>query len=94
MEPSRLSELYQRLAMKATLKKLLLRQGSILSLFKDIIILAIARSTQADVVMFSGCKDYQTSADTNVSGFGATGAASFAFVNTVRRAHYHHNDIS
>ena len=59
--------------------------------FSDIIILAIARSTQADVVMFSGCKDYQTSADTNVSGFGATGAASFAFVNTVRRAHYHHH---
>ena len=55
---------------------------------------ALCRSTQADVVMFSGCKDYQTSADTNVSGFGATGAASFAFVNTVRRAHYHHNDIS
>ena len=54
-----------------------------MSLFKDIIILAIARSTQANVVMFSGCKDYQTSADTNVSGFGATGAASFAFVNTV-----------
>ena len=56
--------------------------------------LHFCRSTQADVVMFSGCKDYQTSADTNVSGFGATGAASFAFVNTVRRAHYHHNDIS
>ena len=80
--------------MKATLKKLLRRQGSIVPLFKDILILSIARSTQADVVMFSGCKDYQTSADTNVSGFGATGAASFAFVNTVRRVHYHHNDIS
>merc|ERR1712107_725093 len=46
-------------------------------------ITAETRSTQADVVMFSGCKDYQTSADTNVSGFGATGAASFAFVNTI-----------
>ena len=45
-------------------------------------ITAETRSTQADVVMFSGCKDYQTSADTNM-GQGATGAASFAFVNTV-----------
>lgn len=45
-------------------------------------ITAETRSTQADVVMFSGCKDYQTSADTNM-GHGATGAASFAFVNTV-----------
>jgi len=49
-------------------------------------ITAETRSTQADVVMFSGCKDYQTSADTNVSGFGATGAASFAFVNTVSQS--------
>jgi len=49
-------------------------------------ITAETRSTQADVVMFSGCKDYQTSADTNVSGYGATGAASFAFVNAVRSA--------
>merc|ERR1719237_1263771 len=45
-------------------------------------ITAETRSTQAEVVMFSGCKDYQTSADTNM-GHGATGAASFAFVNTV-----------
>jgi len=45
-------------------------------------ITAETRSTQADVVMFSGCKDYQTSADTNM-GHGATGAASFAFVNAV-----------
>ena len=49
-------------------------------------ITAQTRSTQADVIMFSGCKDYQTSADTNVSGYGATGAASFAFVNAVRSA--------
>ena len=47
-------------------------------------ITAQTRSTQADAIMFSGCKDYQTSADTNVSGYGATGAASFAFVNAVR----------
>ena len=31
-------------------------------------ITAQTRSSQADVVMFSGCKDNQTSADTNVSG--------------------------
>ena len=47
-------------------------------------ITAQTRSTQADAVMFSGCKDYQTSADTNVSGYGATGAASYAFINAVR----------
>lgn len=47
---------------------------------------AETRSTQADVVMFSGCKDYQTSADTNVSGYGATGAASYAFISAVRSA--------
>lgn len=47
-------------------------------------ITAQTRSTQADAIMFSGCKDYQTSADTNVSGYGATGAASFAFINAVR----------
>ena len=41
------------------------------------------RSSQGDVVMFAGCKDYQTSADTNVSGYGATGAASYAFINSV-----------
>ena len=72
-------------------------QGSIVPLFErypHYFYLHFCRSTQADVVMFSGCKDYQTSADTNVSGFGATGAASFAFVNTVRRAHYHHHHIS
>eukprot|EP00092_Neocalanus_flemingeri_P034419 GFUD01037428.1.p1 GENE.GFUD01037428.1~~GFUD01037428.1.p1 ORF type:complete len:672 (-),score=115.80 GFUD01037428.1:757-2772(-) len=47
-------------------------------------ITAQTRSTQADAIMFSGCKDYQTSADTNVSGYGATGAASYAFINAVR----------
>jgi len=43
------------------------------------------RSSQGDVVMFAGCKDYQTSADTNVSGYGATGAASYAFINSVSK---------
>eukprot|EP00092_Neocalanus_flemingeri_P076526 GFUD01094939.1.p1 GENE.GFUD01094939.1~~GFUD01094939.1.p1 ORF type:complete len:653 (+),score=94.62 GFUD01094939.1:60-2018(+) len=47
-------------------------------------ITAQTRSTQADAIMFSGCKDYQTSADTNVSGYGATGAASYAFIDAVR----------
>jgi hypothetical protein len=41
------------------------------------------RSSQGDVVMFAGCKDYQTSADTKVAGYGATGAASYAFINSV-----------
>ena len=43
------------------------------------------RSSQGDVVMFAGCKDYQTSADTNVSGYGATGAASYAFIDAVSK---------
>jgi hypothetical protein len=38
------------------------------------------RSTMADVVMFSGCKDGQTSADTFVGGVGATGAMSYALI--------------
>ena len=37
------------------------------------------RSSQGDVVMFAGCKDYQTSADTSVQGYGATGAARYGF---------------
>jgi len=42
------------------------------------------RSSQGDVVMFAGCKDYQTSADANEQGYGATGAASYAFIEAVR----------
>jgi hypothetical protein len=41
------------------------------------------KSSVADVIMFSGCKDNQTSADTFVGGFGATGAMSFAFMKTL-----------
>ena len=37
-------------------------------------------------VLFLGCKDSQTSADTNVSGYGATGAASYAFIDAVRNS--------
>jgi len=47
-------------------------------------ITAKTRSSEGDVVMFAGCKDSQTSADTNVSGYGATGAASYAFINSVK----------
>ena len=43
------------------------------------------RSSQGDVVMFAGCKDYQTSADTKVQGYGATGAASYAFIDAVSK---------
>ena len=49
-------------------------------------ITAQTRSSQGDVVMFAGCKDSQTSADTNVAGYGATGAASFAFINSVKNS--------
>ena len=43
------------------------------------------RSSQGDVVMFAGCKDSQTSADTHVKGYGATGAASYAFIDALSR---------
>ncbi|KAI9478233.1 MAG: caspase domain-containing protein [Benjaminiella poitrasii] len=39
--------------------------------------------SQADVIMFSGCKDDQTSADANEAG-RATGAMSYAFTKTLR----------
>ncbi|KAI8077364.1 caspase domain-containing protein [Gilbertella persicaria] len=41
-------------------------------------------TSQADVIMFSGCKDDQTSADANESG-RATGAMSYAFTTTLRK---------
>lgn len=37
-------------------------------------------TSQADVIMFSGCKDDQTSADANEAG-KATGAMSYAFTS-------------
>merc|ERR1711997_401644 len=43
------------------------------------------RSSQGDVIMFAGCKDYQTSADTTIKGYGATGAASYAFIDAVTK---------
>ncbi|ORY06989.1 hypothetical protein K493DRAFT_332938 [Basidiobolus meristosporus CBS 931.73] len=44
-----------------------------------------AKSSVADVIMFSGCKDYQTSADTSQEGFGNTGAMSYAFITALSR---------
>eukprot|EP00833_Pecoramyces_ruminatium_P007731 jgi/Orpsp1_1/1181763/evm.model.c7180000078497.1 len=40
------------------------------------------KSTFADVIMFSGCKDDQTSADTKINN-RSTGAMSYAFIRTV-----------
>jgi len=40
------------------------------------------KSTFADVIMFSGCKDSQTSADTKVNSL-STGAMSYAFIKAV-----------
>ena len=41
------------------------------------------RSTDADVIMFSGCKDSQTSADAHIDG-EATGAMSYALIKTLK----------
>ncbi|ORX57889.1 hypothetical protein BCR36DRAFT_580459 [Piromyces finnis] len=47
------------------------------------------KSTFADVIMFSGCKDSQTSADTKINSL-ATGAMSYAFIKAVMT----NNDLS
>ena len=44
------------------------------------------RSTEADVVSFSGCKDSQTSADATIGG-QATGAMTYALINTLHGKH-------
>jgi len=41
------------------------------------------RTTVADCIMFSGCEDDQTSADTTIQGLGSTGALSFAFISAM-----------
>eukprot|EP00980_Cylindrotheca_fusiformis_P011990 scaffold2836_cov99-Cylindrotheca_fusiformis.AAC.5 len=41
------------------------------------------RSTEADVISFSGCKDSQTSADASIDG-KATGAMTYALINTLK----------
>mmetsp|Transcript_16322 Transcript_16322/g.39051 ORF Transcript_16322/g.39051 Transcript_16322/m.39051 type:complete len:346 (-) Transcript_16322:138-1175(-) len=40
------------------------------------------RSTEADVIQFSGCRDSQTSADANIDG-QATGAMSYALISSL-----------
>lgn len=40
--------------------------------------------TQADVIMFSGCKDDQTSADTKINGI-SSGAMSYALIHTLKK---------
>ena len=47
-------------------------------------ITAQTRSSQADVILFSGCKDNQTSQDTKIFGYGRTGAVSYAFIDAVK----------
>ena len=42
------------------------------------------RSSQADVIVFSGCKDDQTSADGLIKGFGRTGVACYAFIKAIK----------
>ncbi|KAJ9048574.1 Ca(2+)-dependent cysteine protease [Entomophthora muscae] len=41
------------------------------------------KGTLADVIMFSGCKDSQTSADAHESGVGHIGAMSFALIKVL-----------
>ena len=40
------------------------------------------RSTEADVIQFSGCRDSQTSADAQING-EATGAMSYALIESL-----------
>jgi len=42
------------------------------------------RSTEADVISFSGCKDAQTSADASIGG-QATGAMTYALIHTLKQ---------
>jgi len=46
------------------------------------------RSTNADVIQFSGCRDEQTSADANIGG-QATGAMSWSFIKAMEDHGYH-----
>ncbi|KAF8944591.1 Ca(2+)-dependent cysteine protease [Haplosporangium gracile] len=41
------------------------------------------KSSPSDCIMFSGCKDNQTSADTKEAGFGMTGAMTFSFITAL-----------
>ncbi len=42
------------------------------------------RSTEADVIQFSGCRDSQTSADAHIGG-EATGAMSYALITSLKK---------
>ena len=44
------------------------------------------RTTDADVIMFSGCQDSQTSADAHIGG-ESTGAMSYALIKALRENH-------
>mmetsp|Transcript_23647 Transcript_23647/g.57983 ORF Transcript_23647/g.57983 Transcript_23647/m.57983 type:complete len:351 (+) Transcript_23647:99-1151(+) len=46
------------------------------------------RSTEADVISFSGCKDSQTSADATIGG-EATGAMTYALIKTLSGGAHH-----
>ncbi|KAF9999181.1 Ca(2+)-dependent cysteine protease [Entomortierella chlamydospora] len=41
------------------------------------------KASPADCIMFSGCKDTQTSADAQEQGFGMTGAMTYAFITAL-----------
>ncbi|KAI1317391.1 Ca(2+)-dependent cysteine protease [Mortierella claussenii] len=41
------------------------------------------KSSPADCIMLSGCKDTQTSADAHEQGFGMTGAMTFSFISAL-----------
>ncbi|KAF9907852.1 Ca(2+)-dependent cysteine protease [Linnemannia zychae] len=41
------------------------------------------KSSPSDCIMFSGCKDNQTSADASEAGFGMTGAMTFSFITAL-----------
>ena len=43
------------------------------------------RSTEADVIQFSGCRDSQTSADAQING-EATGAMSYALIESLKKS--------
>eukprot|EP01087_Luapelamoeba_hula_P024872 TRINITY_DN962_c0_g1_i1.p1 TRINITY_DN962_c0_g1~~TRINITY_DN962_c0_g1_i1.p1 ORF type:complete len:453 (-),score=92.59 TRINITY_DN962_c0_g1_i1:126-1370(-) len=43
------------------------------------------KASPADIIMFSGCRDDQTSMDTSFAGFGRTGAMSYAFITTMQQ---------
>ena len=51
------------------------------------------RSSMADVIMFSGSKDSQTSKDTFIQGVGSTGAMSYALIRALNE-HPNHSYLS